>query len=255
MKIQYASDLHLELNGNSRCIASHNPLTPTGDVLVLAGDSFYLKDKVAPMRKFWKWASANYEQVMLVPGNHEYYGGSDVAERGDSWQWQMLDNVGYYQNKVVRLGHTDLILSTLWSHIGHEEMFSVWHGMNDFRQIMYNGHRFRPDDFNAEHAKCLAFIKEAVAKSDAEHIVVATHHLPTMQVVAPQHKGSSLNSAFATELGEFIAGSRIDYWIYGHSHTNINAQIGRTKIVCNQMGYVDWDEHKQGFKGDACIEI
>lgn len=88
-----------------------------------------------------------------------------------------------------------------------------------------------------------------------EHIIVVTHHLPTMQVVAPQHKGCSLNSAFATELEDIIASSRIDYWIYGHSHTNINEQIGQTKIVCNQMGYTDWDEHTQGFRGDAFIEI
>ena len=37
MKIQYASDLHLELSGNSRWIGK-NQLEVVGDVLLLAGD-------------------------------------------------------------------------------------------------------------------------------------------------------------------------------------------------------------------------
>ena len=72
MKIQYMSDLHLEFSDNSRWL-KHNELPATGDVLVLAGDIFYLKNKVAPLANFWKWASANYRQVLIVPGNHEYY--------------------------------------------------------------------------------------------------------------------------------------------------------------------------------------
>lgn len=52
-----------------------------------------------------------------------------------------------------------------------------------------------------------------------------------------------LNSAFASEYGDLIADSRIDAWIYGHSHTNIDTEIGGTRIISNQMGYVFEDEH------------
>lgn len=86
-------------------------------------------------------------------------------------------------------------------------------------------------------------IKRSLAESTAEHIVVVTHHLPTLEVVAPYHNGSVLNSAFATDLGNLIADNRIDAWIYGHSHTNIDAEINGTKVVCNQMGYVFDNEH------------
>lgn len=72
MKIQYMSDLHVEFQENSRYL-KNNELPVTGDVLVLAGDILYLRDKVAPLTKFWKWASGNYRQVLIVPGNHEYY--------------------------------------------------------------------------------------------------------------------------------------------------------------------------------------
>ena len=94
-----------------------------------------------------------------------------------------------------------------------------------------------------------------MAESDAKHIVVVTHHLPTLEIVASRHKGSLLNSAFATELCDFIADSRIDVWIYGHSHANIDTVIGNTRIVSNQMGYVYHGEHLNDFKGDKFIGI
>ncbi len=70
------------------------------------------------------------------------------------------ENVGYYYNKVVRIDDTDFILTTLWSRIPEQDMFHVQRGMNDFRQIMYDGRRFTPDDFNLEHEKCLTFLKQ-----------------------------------------------------------------------------------------------
>lgn len=164
MKIQYMSDLHLEFSSNSRYL-KHNEMPVTGDILVFAGDIFYLKDRVAPLTKFWKWASANYREVLIIPGNHEYYNNADVAERGSEWCWKFRNNVSYYQNQVVRIDDTDFILSTLWSRINPADEYFVWKGMNDFYEILCNGHRFTTEDFNAEHAKCLAFIQKSVAEA------------------------------------------------------------------------------------------
>lgn len=228
----------------------------TGDVLVLAGDTFYLNNTTAPLGKFWRWASANYKQVLLVPGNHEYYQGCDVMERGLQWQWMFKENIGYYQNQVVRVDNTDFILSTLWSHVPPKNEFYVSRGLNDFYQTRFNGKRLTVEDYNRMHDYCLEFIKKSVAESTAKHIVVVTHHLPTLQVVAAQHKGTDLNSAFATELGNLIADSRIDVWIYGHSHTNIDTEIGNTRVLSNQMGYIFHNEHlTNGFDASKYIEL
>ena len=72
--------------------------------------------------------------------------------------------------------------------------------------------------------------------------------------MADEFKGSSINGAFTAELGDMIAASRIDYWIYGHSHRNINKVIGTTKCLSNQLGYVFQNEHLD-FCPDAVIEI
>ena len=255
MKIQYMSDLHMEFAENSRYL-KHNEFPVTGDVLVLAGDIFYLRNDAAPLGKFWKWASENYRQALIVPGNHDYYGHYDVMVRGMHWTWMLKDNVGYYQNQVVRIDDTDFILSTLWSNIPPTHEYVVSHGLNDFYQTQYDGHRLTVEDFNKMHQYCLSFIKKSIAESAAKHIVVVTHHLPTLKVVADRHLGSDLNPGFSTELGDFIADSRIDVWIYGHSHTNIDTVISNTRIVSNQLDYTIQDEHlRNGFDPSKTIAI
>ncbi len=72
--------------------------------------------------------------------------------------------------------------------------------------------------------------------------------------MSEEFKNSSINGAFTSELGNFIADSRINYWIYGHSHRNIDVIIGNTQCVSNQLGYVFQNEH-YSFRRDTEIEI
>lgn len=178
-----------------------------------------------------------------------------MAKNGDSWHHHILANVSYHQNEVVRISDTDFILSTLWSYIAGQQENNIFYGMNDFRQILYNGAQFTTDDVIEEHLKSIAFIKKSVSESNAIHKVVVTHHLPTFMVVAPRHKDSPISSAFATELKAYIEDSDIDLWAYGHSHTNIDTMIGNTRIVCNQLEYVSHGEHLHGFDGGKYIEF
>lgn len=56
MRIQYASDLHLEFSDNYSYLKG-NPLVSLGDILVLAGDIGYLNDSNYIKHPFWNWAS------------------------------------------------------------------------------------------------------------------------------------------------------------------------------------------------------
>lgn len=133
MKIQYCSDLHMEFHENMRFMKSL-PLEPVGDVLVIAGDVGYLVDTTIPHLRFWKWASENYHQVLMIVGNHEFYNNGDIAAQGDSWQKMFLPNVGYYHNKVVRIDNVDFILSTLWSRIPVVDEFAIQRRNSPFEE-------------------------------------------------------------------------------------------------------------------------
>lgn len=253
MKVQYCSDLHLEFRENLRFIQTL-PFEVAGDVLVIAGDVAYLNDTTIPNIQFWKWASKNYRQVLMVAGNHEFYHNGDVASQGDSWKRMFHPNVGYYHNKVVHIDDTDFILSTLWSRIPPLDEFTVKTGMNDYRQILYQKHRLHPQNINDEFEKNLTFIRNAVEASKAEKIAVVTHHLPTFAAIDDMYKGDVLNVAFATELGDYIANSRINAWIYGHAHHRTNFYIGNTHMVSNPLGYIFAGEGA-AFDETAMIEI
>lgn len=260
LRIQYVSDLHLEFLQNRQWLAKH-PLEVTGDILLVAGDSAYLDlpesgNDTYSAYKFWDWASEHYKQVIVCFGNHDFYGYYDLATMSNDFCKEIRHNVHAYYNSVVHFDSIDIIVSTLWSKIKPYDAFLTEKNVSDFYRIKYNGHRLTADDFNREHERCLAFIEQAISESDAEKIIVVTHHVPTQLCTAVEFKNSTINGAFTVELGEFIADHRIDYWIYGHSHRNIQAQIGETLIMANQLGYVSDNEHlKNGFNPSSMFEV
>ncbi|MDP4268960.1 MAG: metallophosphoesterase, partial [Bacteroidota bacterium] len=87
--------------------------------------------------------------------------------------------------------------------------------------------------------------KELTTETDLKK-VVATHHVPTLMNYPEQYKGSVLNEAFAVELFDLIETTAPDCWIYGHSHCNTpDFEIGKTRILTNQLGYVSLGEYQQ----------
>jgi predicted phosphodiesterase len=253
MKIQYASDLHLEFSDNSRFLKEH-PLTVTGDILVLAGDIGYLGDDNYSKHPFWNWVSDNYEQVILIPGNHEFYKGYDIDTLYNGWKLQIRQNVCCYYNTVINLDNIDLIATTLWARIRLEDAFQTEAAITDFKRIRSGENIMDWVHFNEENARCFKFLDESVKYSTSQNIIVVSHHVPSFELNDPKFKGSKLNGAFTVELGNYIAGSPINYWIYGHSHTNINHIIGNTQCLSNQLGYV-FAEENLTFNPGAYIEI
>jgi hypothetical protein len=52
----------------------------------------------------------------------------------------------------------------------------------------------------------------------------------------------------------FIENSNIDYWIYGHTHRNVNNKIGKCEMLSNQFGYSYYNENDD-FNFNKIIEI
>lgn len=237
MNIQYASDLHLEFKSNTLHLLE-NPLVKKGEILILAGDICYMGSEGHLRHPFWDWVSDHYREVLVCPGNHEFYKGYDLSTLKDGHYELIRPNVRRLYNTVVKEGDTDIILSTLWGCIPQENEIICAERVADFARIGYAGDTLMPADFNREHARCVDFIHQALAASTAKHKIVVTHHLPSPLLLDAQFIGSRLNGAYVSDLTDFVSTCGADYWIYGHSHRNICTTIGRTRCLSNQLGYV-----------------
>lgn len=241
LKIQYASDLHLEFPANREFLKLH-PLQPVGDILVLAGDiiPFVTMDR---HKDFFKQVGDQFEQVFWLPGNHEYYR-FDAATKSGRILEQIATNVWLVNNVSVLQKGIKLIFTTLWSKINPANEWEIEKGMNDFRVIRFGQYRFSAQRYNNLHRESLSFIQQELQESNGVQKVVFTHHCPTFMNYPPQYKGSALNDAFAVELFDLIEPSNIAYWIYGHHHNNTQEfKIGQTTLLTNQLGYVQLNEH------------
>lgn len=187
-------------------------------------------------------------------GNHEFYKYYDIAKLNDGFCLEIRPNVHSYYNAVVHIGDIDLFITTLWSKIPLKEAYYTEQVISDFRRIIFNGDLLTFADFNREHERCLSFLKDAVSCSKARRKIVVTHHVPSFQMQCPKFADSQANGAFTVELEEYIKNSGIDYWIFGHSHYNVDVKIGNTNCVSNQLGYVFHGEH-ESFNPGKYIEV
>ena len=139
LKIQYASDLHLEFPANKEYLKQY-PLQPVGDVLVLAGDivPFAVLNK---HQDFFSYIADNLKTTYWLPGNHEYYH-FDIAEKSGVLHEAIRSNVFMVNNTSVVHEHVKLVFSTLWSRISPGYQLQIERSLNDFHVIKHKGFRF-----------------------------------------------------------------------------------------------------------------
>lgn len=253
MTIQIASDLHLEFLDNRKFL-KENPLIPKGDILILAGDivPVYLKDRPEFM-SFFNFCSDHFKWTYWIAGNYEFYN-TDMADYKGHFVEDILPNVQFVNNYHVKNHEADIVLTTLWTKISNRKSDQIKWQMNDFHKIRLHGKLFTPEDSTALFEQNLAFIEKALSKPKQNKRLIVTHHVPTMRNYPAAYKGSPLNEAFAVDLDALIEGSDIDFWVYGHHHSNTaEFSIGETKLITNQLGYT-WLGENHGFSSELIIE-
>jgi len=241
MKIQYASDLHLEFPEN-KVFLEANPLKPVGDILILAGDivPFAVLDKHFD---FFNYLSDNFENTYWIAGNHEYYY-YDLAEKRGVFHENIKKNVHLLNNSAITIDNVECFFTTLWSKISPTHQWRIYNGMNDFRLIKHQSDYLSVELYNQLHAECLSFLQNALTKGKTKRKAVISHHVPTFMNYPEAYKGDDLNESFGVELFDFIVRNQPDLWIYGHTHGNVSDFfIEKTQLVTNQLGYVRNSEH------------
>ena len=255
MKLQFASDLHLEFPENREFIQNF-PLRPEGDILILAGDIVTLY-QMHDHTDFLNYISDHFENTYWLPGNHEYYH-SDISEingQNGFINEKIKENIFLVNNTSVVTGSLRLVFSTLWTHVSPGVRFFVESGYPDFSHIVQKSKLLNVDNYNLLHEESLSFLKKELEQGKNVSTVVATHHMPTFRNYPEEFRGNIFNEVFAAELGDLIEAAGPEYWIFGHHHScRDEFRISRTLLTANPLGYIMYNEQK-GFDAGKILEI
>lgn len=245
MKIQLASDLHLEMLQHQfpgeRIIAP----VPGVEVLVLAGD---IANGAEACRLFADWKShPNRVPIIMVGGNHELYSHVYAPMLEKLHEAAALNNIHFIENESVVIGDTRFLGCILWtdyklrSHLRQSsQMEYAERALNDHRLIRTGREVFTAQDALDRHMESRAWLIAELAKPWAGRTVVVTHHGPHPLSVHPRYAGDVLSSAFVSDLSEILFSEHApNLWLHGHTHDGFDYTVGRrTRVVANPAGYV-----------------
>lgn len=241
MNIQFASDLHLEVPKNARYFQKEK-IIPRADILILAGDTMCW-DEDYLRNSFWDELSSSFALVLVIPGNHEFYKGYDLAFFKENTSGAIRHNIHWHYNHSIVIDGVQITLSTLWSHIPFDIRERILSCGNDFTYIQYEETSITIDKYNDENHICIDYITKELQRNYSKRIVVS-HHAPVLDALSEPLRHSWYAQLYANNLNELIEENAINYWIYGHSHQNIKPFIiNDTTFISNPCGYLSKREN------------
>ena len=244
MKIQYASDIHLEILESDGSFRPEDDeafrflIEPEAPVLILAGDILTPHTKVT--RAFLDWCSRNFDHTFWVMGNHEYYTVTPIPMSHIVKHYRSVcpSNVHILDNESYALGNNLFVGSTLWSDIPEENDHEIQNRINDYRMIYNDNHqRISPAETRHRFQMNLKFIENQIGSNPDKKIIIITHHVPLNKNTSfADFEGEVTNAAYATHI-DLKNDTNVKYWICGHTHHNFEIKKGNYRICSNQLGY------------------
>lgn len=233
MKIQIASDLHLEFL--ARRFPDYRVVEPAeADVLVIAGD---IHKGNRAIEAFRDWPIP----VLYVHGNHEAYHHDyaemvkSLRETAEGTNVRVLECDEHVHGGIRFLGCCLWTDYRLYGDRQAEAMAEAERTLIDHELIKLNGNFFLPRDAEALHLSSRAWLENKLQESFNGPTVVITHHAPHPASIHPRFAGSLLNPAFITDLGPLV--EQADVWIHGHVHDSFDYRVGKTRVIANPRGY------------------
>lgn len=236
MKIQIASDLHLDVNGTIQDIVRTGVIPPSilqtinkqDTVLVLAGDicnPIYFDGLFNILNPLWR-------HIIIVPGNHEFYGwwiedAMDVMRDISS----KYPNISFLDKQITKLDEITFIGATGWAPI--KQMPTIERYINDFTWIKdFRESKNRCQDL---HEDSIDWITDTLAKIQTPKILV-THFGQVSVPIPNRFIGCPVNTYFITGSLDKVK-HKPELFIHGHTHVSYTIQRFSYEILCNPFGY------------------
>lgn len=210
-----------------------------------------------------------YKEVLLVPGNHEYYKGNihrthdRLTKLDDS-----IENFHFLQDNFRIFDDVMIIGSTLWTDFDGQNPLTRYLAsieMNDYKHIRHGPvtvpwqRKLKPEDVEAMHHISKLYIKNAVdtvrETCDTMKVLVMTHHAPSFQSVPEMYIGDKLNGCYCSFMDYYIGELNPQVWVHGHIHQSADYMIGDTRIICNPRGYGQRASENPNFNSNLTFEV
>jgi len=244
-------------------------IEPLGRVCCLLGDVSTIPKRAA-YDELLKQLSPQFEHVLVILGNHEFYHDTFTTAK-TFWHHYFesvvpnelqLHNVVLLDCQTFDVDNVRFVGATLWSHMYMEAFEKCQLAISDFKhilsddpsQVRSNGKRegFSPNVRNQLHQEQLKWIENQLekAKLDQKRVVLLTHHAPTKNsvdtgryqtdpVYSQTYSTETLKGKIQDSFGDII-----EYWCFGHTHDNVNFTLKseslpnthNIRIVTNQLG-------------------
>src|ERR1700739_2263012 len=229
MKAQLMSDLHTEFYyGQSMDMLQRLEFEPNLDVLFLVGDIIVPKAQpLGECRDVFSFLASKARYVLYTVGNHEYYNSEHKEEVDDTLRELMPSNFIWLDNSAFFLDGTHFYGGAVWfpDHAMNklsESHITALSSIRDTHEWVYQSNAFF--ELNAKRVL-------------TERTIVLTHHLPSNLSTPKRYAESTINRFFVSDETPLIIDKQPRLWVHGHTHYSCEYLIGKTKVVCNPLGY------------------
>jgi Icc-related predicted phosphoesterase len=248
MRVQIASDLHLEFGGSELDFSNVDLVVLAGDINIGEKGFLWIKEKI------------KHIPVLYVLGNHEYYRNSYPKLLNKLLESSLGSNIHVLEKSSVDIDGIRFHGTTLWTSF---ELFGdpkisgpiCQQKMNDYKLIRLDPSysKLRSIDTHLFHYRSLKWLKESLLTSQAKKNIIVTHHAPSARSIPEKYKNDIISAAYASDLENFIIETKPDIWIHGHVHEPFDYFIHKTRIICNPHGYIQ--DPYNGFNSKLVIEV
>jgi predicted phosphohydrolase len=215
MNIQFVSDLHLD---QLKCVNSVELVKPESDVLILGGDICHIVN-VSMYTDFFNYISDNFQYVLYIPGNHEFYNenGFTIQQLEQKLKnfLQPFNNIIYLNNHSVILNDILFTGSCLWCNPSCEP--PPWFKINISRKEISNMYNESVD-----------YLKKVSQLRYPKHIIIT--HYPPLSLACKKMDMYDDYYQNPTILLDFYP----MYWIFGHIHKNMSIVNNCSRYLSNQ---------------------
>ena len=249
MKIQLASDIHLEFHGHRRYLPPPNLFesVPDRDLLILAGDI-----GTGMLAEGFVARELETSPIVLVPGNHEYYGHGKRSIVDNRWNQfaSRHDNMHYTVMETVEIRGVR-IAGTPWytDFWGDPDVSKYRDAISDF-----SFGDWTPEKHLAAHGEETEWLRRQAGKAD----IVVTHWPPTKEAIHPRfipYPECKLNPYFINDREDVVREVGAAVWCSGHTHEAYSYTSGKTLCIANPSGYPFEEKQSWLFRPDYVFEI